>query len=172
MRPSSRWAAIVILTAACRKSPPPPPATARFCDQDLSVVALSSYDKHFAYRFRDHGSVVRGEFLERSDDGGLANPSDPITFELHRGEASLAGVMRSTQQTQGGRSCPVEFGIEVTVCRDASLQAVVEMEAPVTEECKRKTAEDGGDLPTHRTEFVFVRDMTHPSGGGEAPDGH
>jgi hypothetical protein len=81
----------------------------------------------------------------------------------------------------------VEFGIDVTACRDASLQAVVEMEAPVTEECKRKTAEDGGDLPPHRTEFVFVRDVgssrrpegggrrfdaTHPSGGGEAPDGH
>jgi hypothetical protein len=162
----------VLCAAACRKSPPPPPAAARFCDQDLSGVWLNASDKHFAYRFRDHGGLVRGEYLERDDDGGLADPSDPITFELHRTETALAGVMRSTQQTQGGRTCPVEFGIDVTTCRDASLQAVVEMEAPITEECKRKTAEDGGDLPTHRTEFVFVKDAAHPSGGGEAPDGH
>ncbi len=80
--------------------------------------------------------------------------------------------MRSTQTTAGGRACPVEFGVDVTTCRDKSLQAVVEMEAPTTEECARKSAEDGGGLATHRAEFVFVRDELHPSGGGEPPDGH
>ena len=133
---------------------------------------LNSSDRHFAYRFRDHGALLRGEFLQRADDGALRDPDDPITFELHRTAAALAGVMRSTQRTRGGRDCPVEFGIDVTTCRAGSLQATVELEAPITDECKRKTAEDGGDLPTGRTEYVFVRDAPHPSGGGGPPDAH
>jgi hypothetical protein len=134
-------------------------------------VWLNASDKHFAYRFSDDGVVVRGDFLERGDDGGLARPPDPITFELRRTETALAGVMRSTQETRGGRACPVEFAIDVGTCRESSFQAVVEMEASIAEDCKRNTAEDGGSLPAHRTEFVFVRDdATHPSGGGEAPD--
>jgi len=170
---SSCWLALALCAAACKKAPPPPPA--RFCDQDLSGVWLNSSDTHFAYRFRDHGDVVRGEFLERRDDGALVKPDDPITFELHRTEAALAGVMRSTQTTEGGRACPVEFGVDVTTCGKTSLQAVVEMDAPVTEECRRESAEDGGDVETHRTEFVFFRDASaalHPSGGGESPDAH
>jgi hypothetical protein len=139
---------------------------------NLSGVWLNASDRHFAYRFRDHGDVIRGEFLEAQEDGGLTKPDDPVSFELHRTEAALAGVMRMTQKTQGGRDCPVEFGIDVTVCRSESLQATVEMDAPIGEDCKRKFAEDGGDLPTHRTEFVFVRDSKHPSDGGEDPVSH
>jgi hypothetical protein len=169
MHPSVRWATLVLCLAACKKNPPP--AAPRFCDQDLSGVWLNASDRHYAYRFRDHGDVVRGEFLEAEEDGGLRAPDEPITFELHRTDTALAGVMRSTQPTQGGRECPVEFGIDVTVCNQR-LQATVEMEAPIAEDCKRKTAEDGGELPTHRTEFVFVRDQVHPSGGGEGPVSH
>ena len=120
---------------------------------------LNSSDPHYAYRFQDRDGVVHGEFLERSDDGGLARPPDPMTFELHRTDTAVAGVMRSTQETQGGRACSVEFSVVVSGCREASLQAVVEVEAPISEECKRLTDVDGGTLPTHRTEFVFVRDV-------------
>jgi hypothetical protein len=161
MQRVSGWAAIVFCLAACKKSASPPAEqpSSGFCDQDLSGVWLNSSDKHFAYRFHDRGDVVRGEFQERSDDGGLANPSEPITFELRRTKDALAGVMRSTQRTQGGRDCPVEFAIDVTTCGPQSLQAVVEMDAKVAEDCKRKTAEDGGALESNRTEFVFVREV-------------
>ena len=190
MRRASSCAAIILCLAACKKpgteAAPPPPAAAKFCDQDLSGLWLNASDPHFAYRFRDHGDLVRGEFQQRSDDGALQNPDAPITFELHRTATALAGVMRSTQRTKGGRDCAVEFGIDITTCRAGSLQATVEMEVHLTEECKRRTAEDGGDLPTDRTEYVFVRDPgsnrklevgrgpgpLHPSGGGEAPDAH
>ena len=173
MQRASSCAAMILCLAACRKSAPlPPPAAVKFCDEDLSGVWLNASDKHFAYRFRDHGDLVRGEFQERSDDGALKNPDGPITFEMHRTATALAGVMRSTQRTQGGRDCPVEFGIDVTLCSAQNLQAVVEVEAPISEECKRQTAEDGGDLPTSRTEYVFVREALHPSGGGEVPDAH
>lgn len=163
---SFHWAALVIAATACKKSPPPP---ARFCDQDLSGVWLNASDGHFAYRFRDRDGMVRGEFLERSEDGGLGNPPEPMTFELRRTATALAGVMRSTQQTQSGRNCPVEFAVDVASCGESRLQAVVEMDAPMSEECKRATAEDGGVLETNRAEFVFVKDPLHPSGGGEGP---
>ena len=170
-------AAILLCLASCKKAGPPPPA--KFCDRDLSGLWLNASDQHYAYRFRDHGAIIRGEFQERADDGALKSPHEPITFELHRTDAALAGVMRSHQQTKGGRDCPVEFGIDVTTCSPGSLQATVEVEAPITEECKRQLAEDGGDLPVARTEYVFVREAKdagpaalHPSGGGEAPDAH
>jgi hypothetical protein len=184
MRPASRCAAALLCLAACKKSAPQAPApAARFCDQDLTGVWLNSSDNHFAYRFRDHGDLIRGEFQERKDDGSLRNPDEPITFELHRTATALAGVMRSTERTPGGRDCPVEFGIDVTTCRDRSLQATVEMEVPVDEQCRRKSLEDGGVAETHRTEFVFSRDVgpegagrssdaLHPSGGGEPPKAH
>lgn len=176
MREARRCAAVLLCLAACKKPAPQPlapsAAAAKFCDQDLTGVWLNSSDKHFAYRFRDHGDIVRGEFQERADDGSLRNPDEPVLFELHRTATALAGVMRSTERTQGGRDCPVEFGVDVTTCREASLQATVEMEVPVDEQCKRKSAEDGGEPETHRTEFVFVRDLSHPSDGGEAPDAH
>src|SRR3954466_5141179 len=50
------------------------PAPAGFCDQDLAGLWLNSSDMRLAYRFRDHGEVVRGEFLERQPDGGLQPP--------------------------------------------------------------------------------------------------
>ena len=159
MQPALLSLALILFLAACRKSaPPPPPAAAKFCDEDLSGVWLNASDQHFAYRFRDHGELIRGEFQERADDGALKNPQSAITFELHRTATALAGVMRGTQRTQGGRDCAVEFGLDVASCSARRLQAVVELEAPITEECKRQRAEDGGDLPTSRAEYVFVRD--------------
>jgi hypothetical protein len=145
-----RYALALLLLTACKKP-------ARFCDQDLSGVWLNSSDRHFAYRFRDDGGVVRGEFLERSDDGGLANPADPILFELHRTENAVAGVMRATDRTGGGRTCPVEFGIKLTSCGPDAVQAVVETSLPIGEDCKRKTAEDGGELSPSLAEYRFER---------------
>lgn len=163
----------LMLCAGCRKpagaaAAASDAAAGRFCDQDLSGVWLNASDGHYAYRFRDHGDVVRGEFLERSDAGALSPPREPILFELHRTQAALSGVMRSTEQTAGGRACPVEFGVDVTGCAEGRLQAQVETEVAVTEACRRQTAEDGGELPAQRTEFVFVRAPAHPSDGGEA----
>ena len=142
----------VLCLSACKKS--------RFCDQDLSGVWLNASDKHFAYRFRDHGDTVRGEFLERADDGTLKKPDEPILFELHRTDKALAGVMRSTQA-----NCAVEYGVDVSSCASQNLQATVEVDVPVGADCKRMG--DG-----HRTAFVFVRDAAHPSGGGESPQSH
>ena len=156
---------LLLLAAACRK--PPPPAPAKYCNQDLTGVWLNASDQRFAYRFRDHGDVVRGEFLQAQEDGGFTNPEDPILFELHRTDKALAGVMRARQE-----GCDVEFGVDVTSCAEKSMQAQVETEVQVGPDCRRRTLEDGGDLPPHRTEFVFVRDPKHPSGGGEGPVSH
>jgi hypothetical protein len=139
------------LLAACKKSP------ARFCDQDLSGVWLNSSDRRYAYRFRDQGETLRGEYLERSEDGGFANPEEPIVFELHRTSGALAGVMRSRGRTEGGRDCPIEFGIQIKSCESGAMQAVVETSVPIGEDCKRKTAQDGGGLPPSLVEFRFER---------------
>ena len=161
--PLGRYAlALSLLGAACKK-----PAPARFCDQDLSGVWLNASDRHFAYRFRDHGGILRGEF--RSEDGGLKNPDEPITFELHRTDAALAGVMRATDKLSGGRTCPVEFGIQVKTCQTGAIQAIVETSVPMGEDCKRKSAEDGGEVAPALAEFRLERDVAHPSGGGEGP---
>ncbi|HEX9577581.1 MAG TPA: hypothetical protein VF993_07500 [Myxococcales bacterium] len=163
--PLDRYAlALLLLGAACKK-----PSPARFCDQDLSGVWLNASDRHFAYRFRDHGGVLRGEFLERSEDGGLKNPDEPITFELHRTDAALAGVMRSTDKLSGGRTCPVEFGIQVKSCQTGAIQAIVETSVPIGEDCKRKSAQDGGEVAPALAEFRFERELNHRSDGGEAP---
>jgi hypothetical protein len=159
---------LALSLAACKRSPPPAP---RFCDEDLSGVWLNASDRHFAYRFRDQGDVVRGEYLERSDGGALKNPGDPITFEMHRTGSALSGVMRSTQVTESGRTCPADFSIKVVSCQPDAMQAVVEMAIPITEDCRRRAAEDGGELPPQLAEFRFERDP-HPSGGGEGPDAH
>src|SRR4051812_25045559 len=90
----NRLFAVVAIVASCKK-PSPPTAPARFCDQDLSGVWLNASDRHFAYRFRDHDQVVRGEYLMRSDDGGLEKPDEAILFELHRTPEAIAGVMRA-----------------------------------------------------------------------------
>ncbi len=174
--------------SACKKTPPPKPAApARFCDQDLSGLWVNASDRHFAYRFRDHGEVVRGEFVQAEEDGGLVSPPDPILFELHRTRDALAGVMRASEETASGKTCPVEFGVDVTSCAEGRFQAQVETEVSVGEDCRRKAAtwdravgpkegaegpEDGGELAPHRSEFVFLRDASHPSGGGDTPDAH
>ena len=152
----ARLAAIAacLLAAGCRKAPPPQP---RFCDQDLSGVWLNSSDRHFAYRFRDDGGVVAGEFLQRADDGGLTAPADRITFELRRGPEAIEGVMRGSDQTKGGRTCPVEFETKISDCKPDALQVVTETSAPIDEECKRLKAEDGGVLPRDLAEFRFER---------------
>ena len=152
----ARLAAIAacLVAAGCRKAPPPQP---RFCDQDLSGVWLNSSDRHFAYRFRDDGGVVAGEFLQRADDGGLTAPADRITFELRRGPEAIEGVMRGSDQTKGGRTCPVEFETKISDCKPDALQVVTETSAPIDEECKRLKAEDGGVLPRDLAEFRFER---------------
>jgi len=156
---------LLTLCASCKKPPAP------FCDQDLSGLWLNSSDTRFAYRFRDHGGTLRGEFLERDADGGLTDPDERIDFELHRTPTAVAGVMRSTGRTPLGRTCPVEYGIQLTSCQPAALQAVVETAVDVAEDCKRARLEDGGEIPPRLAEFRFQR-ATHPSGGGEDPVSH
>jgi len=146
--------ACIVAAAGCKKAPPPQP---RFCDQDLSGLWLNSSDRHFAYRFRDDGGVVTGEFLERRDDGGTSAPSPPITFELRRTPDGIAGVMRGSGTTEGGHTCATEFETRVTDCKPDALQVVSETTAHVGEDCKRLTEADGGPLPRDLTEFRFER---------------
>ena len=165
--PIVRWGALLLL-AACRRPAPAAPATpaaaARFCDQDLSGIWTNASDRHFAYRFRDHGDVLRGEYLIAQDDGGLSDPPEPILFELHRTSAALAGVMKAKGPAPSGRICPVEFGITVSSCEPGLMVAVVETEVPMTDGCTRKQrAEDGGEIAPALVEFRFER--LHPSGG-------
>src|SRR5450432_1960320 len=91
-----------MLLCACKRPAPPTPPVASFCDRDLSGVWVNSSDKHFAYRLRDHGGLVRGEFLERDDDGGLRKPDDPMLFELHRKGGGVSGVMRTHGPSPSG----------------------------------------------------------------------
>jgi hypothetical protein len=139
-----------LLPAGCKKTP-------RFCDQDLSGLWLNSSDRHFAYRFRDDGGTVTGEFLQRADDGGTTAPTPPITFDLRRTGDSLAGVMRGSDTTQGGHPCTTEFETRITDCKPDALQVVSETSAPIGEDCKRLTLEDGGAVPRDLTEFHFER---------------
>ncbi|MGZ6125844.1 MAG: hypothetical protein ACXWLR_12840, partial [Myxococcales bacterium] len=125
--------------------------------QDLSGVWLNSSDRHFAYRFRDDGGTVAGEFLQRADDGGMTAPPEPITFDLRRNPGAIAGVMRGSDTTQGGRKCPTEFETRITDCKPDALQVVTETSAPIGEDCKRIRSEDGGSLPRDLTEFRFER---------------
>ena len=157
----------LLLLAACRKTPAPPaqaPAPQRFCDRDLSGTWVNASDRHYAYRFRDHGGVLRGEYLVAQDDGGLSAPPEPILFELHRTDAALAGVMKATGPARSGRICPVEFGIRVSSCEPDAIRAVVETEVPMSDACVREErTEDGGEIPPALVEFRFER--LHPSGG-------
>ena len=146
--------AACLLAAGCKKALPPQPP---FCDQDLSGIWLNSSDRHFAYRFRDDGGVVAGEFVQRADDGGLTAPAEPITFELRRGADAIQGVMRGSDQTKGGRTFPVEFETKISDCKPDALQVVTETSAPIDEQCKRLEAEDGGVLPRDLAEFRFER---------------
>jgi hypothetical protein len=147
--------------SACKKAPPKP---ARFCDQDLSGVWLNASDRHFAYRFRDQGEIVRGEYLERQDDGALKAPPEPILFELQRTAAALSGAMRSTGTAPSGRSCPIEFGIRIQSCEANALQAIVETSIPITDECRRQVYADGGEVASTQAEYRFERDLQRPKG--------
>ena len=138
---------------ACRKAPTAQP---RFCGQDLSGLWMNSSDKSFAYTFRDDGGLIRGEFV-RAEDGGLTKPSEPITLELKRTDAAIAGVMRSRDTTAGGKSCPVEYEIKVSDCKPDVLQVVAEVSAPVGDDCKRLSAPDGGAFLPDLREFRLER---------------
>jgi len=140
--------------AACRKASQPQP---RYCDQDLSGLWLNSSDRHFAYRFREDAGVIQGDYLQREDDGGLSNPAEPITFELHRTNEAVSGVMRTTGESPSGRACPVEFETRISDCKPDALQVVVEVSAALGEDCKRTPAEDGGIAPRDLREFRFER---------------
>jgi hypothetical protein len=143
-----------LAAAACRRAPPP---QSRFCDEDLSGLWLNSSDRHFAYRFREDAGVIQGDYLRREDDGGLAIPAEPITFELRRTAEAVSGVMRTKGESPGGRACPVEFETRVSDCKPDSLQVVVEVSTAVGEDCKRAPAEDGGIAPRDLREFRFER---------------
>lgn len=146
---------------ACKKAAPRP---ARFCDQDLSGVWLNASDRHFAYRMRDLGEVVRGECLERQDDGALKVPAEPTLFELQRTAAALSGTMRSTGAAPSGRICPVEFSIRIQSCEANALQAIVETSVPITDECRRQAYADGGEVAPTLAEFRFERDLQRAKG--------
>lgn len=153
-------AIVVALAAAlgCRKAAAPPAPPARFCDQDLSGVWLNSSDKRFAYRLTDQNGAVTGEFLRRAEDGGLSKADEPVLFELRRTDAAVAGVMKMHGEAPSGKSCPVEYSFRLSSCRPDALQAVVETSVVIGEDCQRKTAEDGGQLPQDLSEFRFERD--------------
>src|SRR5437868_15447447 len=103
-----------LAAAACRKASPPQP---RFCDQDLSGLWLNSSDRHFAYRFREDAGVIRGEYLQREDDGGVSNRADPITLQLRRTNHAVLRVMRSTGESRSSRACREKFGTRSSACK-------------------------------------------------------
>src|SRR5207245_11273703 len=102
-----------LAAAACRKASQPQP---RFCDQGLSGLWLNSSDRHFAYRFREDAGVLQGEYLQREDDGGLSNPAEPITFELHRTNEAVSGVVRAAAASRRGRAGAVECEGRISRC--------------------------------------------------------
>jgi hypothetical protein len=149
--------ALALSCVGCKRTPASP------CDRDFSGLWLNSSDKHFAYRLRDHGDIIRGEYLERDDDGGLTAPSDPMLIELHRSDGGISGVMRARGPSPSGRVCPVEYGFDVTLCGENAIQAQVEVAAHITDECKRLRFDDGGEPPSAIREFRIER-----ADGGDA----
>jgi len=145
---------VCLSLGGCRKAPTAQP---RFCDQDLSGLWVNSSDKSFAYSFRDDSGLIRGDFVVRAEDGGLTKPSEPITLELKRTDAAIAGVMRSKDTTAGRKTCPVEYEIKVSDCKPDALQVVAEVSAPVGDDCKRLSAPDGGAFPPDLREFRLER---------------
>jgi hypothetical protein len=155
----------VLLSAApgCKRKPPAP----RFCPQDLSGVWVNASDATFGYRLRDRGERVEGLFFHRAPDGGIIHPDpteEPITLDLHRSDAALAGAMHTFDRTPGGRRCPVEFGLSVTACNPAYLQVTTEMATAIDESCKRPREADGGEAQPDLAEFIWER----PDAGGAA----
>lgn len=168
--------------SGCKKpapaAPAEPAAPARFCDADLSGTWVNSSDRRFAYRLHDHGDTIRGDFFRRTEDGGSAAPDDPMIIELHRTSSGLAGLMRTSDRTAGGRSCPVEFGLQVSSCAGDGLQIVAETVVPITEECARQKLPDGGPIEPTLVEYVWERESriqsgpSHPSDGGDPSTRH
>ncbi len=155
-RPLSRLCIVAacLALAACKGSA----RSQRFCDQDLSGLWVNSSDKHYAYSLRDDGGVVEGEFMERSEDGGLTRPAERNAFELKRSADSVAGVMKTTGTTAGGKNCPVEFATKISDCKPDAVQVVTEMSAPVGEDCRRISAPDGGGHEPDLREFRLERE--------------
>jgi len=156
--------ALVVLWA-CKRAPEKP-SEPRYCDQDLSGVWLNSSDSSFAYRLTDHGDTVRGKFFRRGADGGEATPppgDDPLLIELHRTASALAGTMKTMGESESGRRCPIEFGLQVSSCQPGVLQVIAETSMAVREDCSRQKTGDGGELPPQLAEYRWER---LPSGDG------
>jgi len=147
--------AVVLAAAACKK---PVPAV-RYCDQDLSGVWVNASDPHFAYRLEDKGETVSGKFFSRESDGGESSsqPGEAILIELRRGAETLDGVMKGSGQSRSGRTCPIDFKLQVTSCEAATLQAVAETRVSVGDDCSRARDEDGGLAPTTLVEYRWER---------------
>ena len=141
---------LLLLCAACKRAP-------EYCNEDLSGVWVNSSDAKLAYRLRDQGGVVRGEFMERKPDGGLSAPEEPLLFELHRTDTAVAGVMRTRDQLLSGRTCPVEYGARISDCKPDSMQLVVETSAAIDQDCKRTRLPDGGEVPAELREYRLDR---------------
>jgi len=149
------FCAAVALSAGCKR------AQARYCDQDLSGVWVNSSNPAYAYRLEDHADSVRGKFFHREADGGEAAPEpgeDAMLIDLRRTDKALAGTMSTKGEAPGSsRRCDLEFGIRVSSCQRDSLQVVAETSYDVREDCTRRKAEDGGDLPPALTEYRWDR---------------
>jgi hypothetical protein len=146
--------AALVAVAACKK---PLPAT-RFCSQDLSGVWVNASDTHYAYRLDDKGETVKGKFFAREPDGGesTSQPGEAILIELRRGTETLEGVMKASGQSPTGRTCPIDFKLQVTSCEAATMQVVAETRVSVRDDCSRARSEDGG-LATALVEYRWER---------------
>jgi hypothetical protein len=134
------------------------PAAARFCNQDLSGVWVNASDTHFAYRLTDKGDNVRGKFFSREDDGGeAASTGEPILIEMQRTQEALQGVMKASGQSPSGRTCPIDFKLQVSSCEPDALQVIAETKVSVRDDCARARAEDGGEAPVRLVEYRWER---------------
>ena len=147
--------AALVAGAACKRAPPP----VRFCSQDISGVWVNASDPHFAYRLEDKGDTVTGKFFVRELDGGEATsqPAETILLELKRATETLDGVMKATGQSTSGRTCPIDFKLQVTSCDAASMQVVAETKVSVRDDCARAREEDGGPARTTLVEYRWER---------------
>ena len=147
--------AALVIAAACKK---PVPA-ARFCNQDVSGVWVNASDPHFAYRLEDKGETVNGNFFARELDGGESTspPGETILIELKRGAEMLDGVMKASGQSPSGRTCPIDFKLQVASCEASSMQVVAETKVSVRDDCSRAREQDGGLAPTSLVEYRWER---------------
>jgi hypothetical protein len=147
--------AVLFAAAACKK----PVAAARYCNQDVSGIWVNASDPHFAYRLEDKGETVSGKFFSRDPDGGdsTSQPGEAILIELRRGAETLDGVMKASGQSPSGRTCPIDFKLQVTSCEAATLQVVAETRVSVRDDCSRAREEDGGLARTTLVEYRWQR---------------